>query len=101
MAIGSYAEEERDFAEAAFVVREDFQHMGVSSYLLKELEKIAKSNDYKGFSATVLRDNSAMTHVFKKRYPHAKVTASGGDLTILMDFSDAVESHDKEPVCVC
>ena len=101
MAIGSYAEEERDFAEAAFVVREDFQHMGVSSYLLKELEKIAKSNDYKGFSATVLRENSAMTHVFKKRYPHAKVTASGGDLTILMDFSDAVESHDKEPVCVC
>jgi GNAT superfamily N-acetyltransferase len=91
MAIGSYAEEEEGRAEVAFVVREDFQGKGISTYLLKELEKIARGNDYKGFSATVLRENSSMLHVFKKRYPNAIVNMSGGDLTILMDFADAAE----------
>jgi GNAT superfamily N-acetyltransferase len=101
MAIGSYAEEEDDRAEVAFVVREDYQKMGISSYLLKELEKIAKGNDYKGFSATVLRENSAMFRVFKKRYPNAVVSMSGGDLAIKMDFADATESQKKEDVCAC
>jgi acyl-CoA hydrolase/RimJ/RimL family protein N-acetyltransferase len=101
MAIGTYAEEEKDWAEAAFVVREDYQGMGVSSYLLKELEKIARENGYKGFTATVLRENAAMIHVFKKRYPNAVVTLNGSDLTLRMDFSDAVEKSEKASACVC
>ena len=80
-------------AEVAFVVREDFQGMGISSYLLVDLERIAKENNFKAFSATVLRENTAMIHVFKKRYPNAKTTVSGGsDVTIHMDFSDAAAS---------
>lgn len=39
MAIGSYAEYEDSWAEVAFVVSEDFQGLGVASYLLRELEK--------------------------------------------------------------
>lgn len=90
MAIGSYAMEDETRAEAAFVVREDFQGMGIASYLLEALEKIARENNYKGFSATVLRENSAMIRVFKKQYPNAKVLAEGGsDITILMDFDEA------------
>jgi GNAT superfamily N-acetyltransferase len=89
MAIGSYAEEEHDSAEAAFVVREDFQGMGVASYLLEELERIAKENGYRAFSATVLRENSGMIHVFKKRYPHARIASSGQEVSIRMEFSDA------------
>ncbi len=90
MAIGSYAMEDETRAEAAFVVREDFQGMGIASYLLEVLEKIAKENNYRGFSATVLRENSAMIHVFKKQYPSAKVLMEGGgDITILMDFDEA------------
>jgi GNAT superfamily N-acetyltransferase len=101
MAIGSYAEEEAGYAEVAFVVREDFQSMGISSYLLKELEKIAKGNDYQGFTATVLRENAAMIRVFKKRYPHAVVSMAGGDIAIRMNFSDATDSPGKENVCAC
>ena len=101
MAIASYAEEEEGRAEVAFVVREDYQGNGISTYLLKELEKIARGNDYKGFSATVLRENSSMLHVFKKRYPHAIVNMSGGDLTIEMNFTDATESQKKEDACAC
>src|SRR5210317_1451315 len=57
MAIGSYAADDNNRAEVAFVVRENFQGQGVATYLLNELEKIAKENNYSSFSATVLREN--------------------------------------------
>ena len=109
IAIGSYAEENESRAEVAFVVREDFQSMGIASHLLATMEKIAKANNYKSFLATVLRENTAMLHVFKKRYPNAKTTISGGsDVSIHMDFDDAVESaastgrrKDTDDACVC
>ena len=92
VAVGSYGEGDGVNAEAAFVVREDFQNMGIASYLLNELEKIAIENDYKGFGASVLKENSVMIHVFKKKYPHAKVTLSPEDeYRIQMDFYDAIE----------
>jgi len=96
VAIGTYAEEEKHRAEVAFVVREDFQGMRIGSYLLEELEKIAKENEYKGFTATVLSENVAMIRVFKKRYPYAKTVAGGGgDMTIYMDFTDAVQLNEQ------
>jgi len=89
MAIGSYAQEEDTQAEVAFVVREDFQGLGVATYLLEMLEKIARENHYLSFSATVLRENAAMIRVFKKRFPNAKLAVnSGSDIRILMDFND-------------
>ena len=95
MAIGSYAQEEENRAEVAFVIREDFQGMGIASYLLEVLEKIAKENSYTGFSATVLAENAAMIHVFKKRYPNVKTKMIGGsDLSVLMDFED--KAHQVE-----
>jgi acyl-CoA hydrolase/GNAT superfamily N-acetyltransferase len=91
VAIGSYADESDSVAEVAFVVREDYQGFGIASYLLAELEKIAKENHFSGFYATVLRENASMIHVFRKRYPNAKIQISGGsDLSIHMDFNDAV-----------
>jgi len=97
MAIGSYAQEDEHRAEVAFVVGEDFQGMGIASYLLEVLENIAKENKYIGFSATVLSENAAMIHVFKKRYPNAKVKMmSGSDMLILMDFEDSIKSADKK-----
>jgi acyl-CoA hydrolase/GNAT superfamily N-acetyltransferase len=89
MAIGSYAKEDESGAEVAFVVREDFQGMGVASYLLEVLERIAIENQYSGFSATVLRENTAMLRVFMKRFPNAKLsTQSGSDVRIQMEFGD-------------
>ncbi len=104
VAIGTYAEEEIHRAEVAFVVREDCQGMRIGSYLLEELERIAKENDYTGFTATVLSENSAMIRVFKKRYPNAKTVSGGGDMTLHMDFKDAVDMADqtsgKGDVCI-
>jgi acyl-CoA hydrolase/GNAT superfamily N-acetyltransferase len=87
MAIGSYAKESEARAEVAFVVREDFQGQGMASHLLAALENIARENGFHGFCATVLRENSAMIHVFKKRYPGVKtISSSGSEMTIQMDF---------------
>jgi GNAT superfamily N-acetyltransferase len=87
IAIGSYAKEDDDRAEVAFVVREDYQGQGIASYLLEHLEAIAKTNAFKAFSATVLRENVSMLRVFKKRYPNAKVSFnSGSEVLVHMDF---------------
>ncbi|MCJ7830298.1 MAG: GNAT family N-acetyltransferase [Desulfobacterales bacterium] len=97
IAIGSYAQEDKDRAEVALVVREDYQNMGVGSYLLELLERIARENEYTGFSATILRENVAMVHVFKNRYPNAKtIVNNGSDVVILMNFDDAVPSDASE-----
>lgn len=94
VAIGTYADDGNGRAEVAFVVREDFQGLGVTSHMLPQLEAIAKENGFRGFVATVLRENQAMLHVFKKRYPHAKIDIGGGiDITVIMDF--APEEADK------
>ena len=102
MAIGSYAQAENHLAEVAFVVREDFQGMGVASYLLKVLEHIAAENDYTGFTATVLAENVAMMRVFKKRYPNAAVhRQDGGEFGLQMDFADAVDPPVDPSPCAC
>ena len=92
VATGSYAKGLENSAEVAFVVREDYQGLGIASHLLAQLEKIAMENGYKSFGASVLKDNSAMIHVFRKRYPGAKVSLSAeDDYRIHMDFYDSVE----------
>jgi GNAT superfamily N-acetyltransferase len=78
------------------VVREDYQSMGIASYLLAVLEQIAKENNYKWFLASVLRENSAMIQVFKKRYPNLKISAqSGSEVLIEMDLFDSKEVHES------
>jgi acyl-CoA hydrolase/RimJ/RimL family protein N-acetyltransferase len=97
VAIGSYAQDDHQQAEVAFVVREDYQGMGIASYLLDMLKKIAEENQYNSFSATVLRENTAMIQVFKKRFPNAKISLDGGsDLRIIMDFDEAVPATEND-----
>jgi GNAT superfamily N-acetyltransferase len=87
VAIGTYAQEDDTNAEVAFVVREDFQGMGIASYLLEILEGIARENDYRRFTATVLKDNQAMLNVFRKHYPNAHMTITGGnEVSVVMEF---------------
>ncbi len=97
MAIGSYMEGEAGRAEVAFMVQEGYQGMGVASRLLGLLEKIARENGYKGFSAVVLPDNRAMIQVFKKRYPDVKTIFEGGEILVLMDFEESgIKESNKE-----
>lgn len=67
IAIGRYyLDQKTNFAEVAFVVRDDWQHRGIGTFLLKHLAAIAKRNGISGFTAEVLRSNTAMQRVFNK-----------------------------------
>ncbi len=75
IAIGRYyLDETTNFAEVAFVVRDDWQNRGIGTFLLQHLETIAKRNGIAGFTAEVLKDNRAMQRVFAKS--HHRVTAT-------------------------
>jgi len=90
VAIGSYAETKIDKrAEIAMVVKEDYQNMGISSFMINQLQKIASKNKYSEFEASMLRENEAMLHVFKKIYPHLKIKKENRrEVTVIMDFND-------------
>jgi acyl-CoA hydrolase/GNAT superfamily N-acetyltransferase len=93
MAVASYAQEEDStLAEVAFVVGEDFQGLGVASIMMEQLENIARKNGLTGFTAIVLRENKAMQHVFKKRYPHSKIQDSGTEVYFTMMFDTDCKS---------
>ncbi len=91
VAMATYAEVDSDSAEVAFLVHEDFQGMGIASYLLQELETIALDNGYQFFSATVLAENAGMLHVFKKRYPKAKIINHDGEIELQMKLNSNVQ----------
>ncbi|MFP4159529.1 MAG: GNAT family N-acetyltransferase [Desulfobacterales bacterium] len=97
VAIGSYGAAEKDVAEVAFVVKEDYQGMGIGTYMLEMLEKIARENRYNAFTATVLSENKAMTRVFEKRYPDCTIKRGySGELEIFMPFENSSDSKETK-----
>lgn len=90
VAIASYAKSGKTSAEVAFVVKEDFQNMGMGTYMLGVLEEIARENGFTNFTATVLRENKTMVDVFKGRYPNAKFVHAGTEMEVVMNFADSV-----------
>jgi GNAT superfamily N-acetyltransferase len=56
---------ERDVAEVAFVVADDYQHHGIGSLLLDELARAARDRDIRTFVADTLQENHPMLEVFR------------------------------------
>jgi acyl-CoA hydrolase/GNAT superfamily N-acetyltransferase len=52
-------------AEIAFVVRDDWQNLGVGTHLIRRMAEIARAKGLAGFSADVLASNKAMLMVFQ------------------------------------
>jgi acyl-CoA hydrolase/RimJ/RimL family protein N-acetyltransferase len=86
VAIGTYAGIDQDQAEVAFVVREDFQGMGIATYLLKALQQVAIQNGFKHFYASILPENQTMLHVFAKNYPQARIEHKTNEISIWMSL---------------
>lgn len=62
-----YARAKQDaFADVAFVVDEDYQNMGIASYLFELLIRTAREEGIEGFTADVLATNKQMLKVFEK-----------------------------------
>ena len=67
IAVGEYHKDPAsDWAEIAFLVHDDYQGLGIGSYMVKLLKDIADSNGIRGFTAEVLPDNTRMLKVFHK-----------------------------------
>jgi RimJ/RimL family protein N-acetyltransferase len=61
----SYNEDDKTH-EMGIVVSEDFQGMGIASFLVNYLLKIAAERGIKKLSALVLHENKAMIRVFER-----------------------------------
>ena len=65
--IGQYnINEYTHMGDVAFVVRDDHQHQGVGSELLKYLTYVGKRKGLMGFTSEVLSDNEPMKTIFKE-----------------------------------
>lgn len=87
IAMATYVEVNGREAEVAFLVHEDYQGMRVASYLLAELEKIALTNGYRRFVATVMAENTAMVRVFRRHYPDAHIDTTASEMHLTMPLS--------------
>ena len=70
-------------AEVAFVVADDYQHLGIASLLLDELVSAARDRGINEFVAETLHENRSMLDVFfhtgfdvKSRYEYGEVSLS-------------------------
>ncbi len=88
IAVGRYyLDEKTNYAEVAFVVRDDWQNRGIGTMLLHHLENIAKRNGIAGFTAEVLKENRAMQRVFAKSQHRVTAVPSEDVVSFRIDFS--------------
>ncbi|MBT4502214.1 MAG: GNAT family N-acetyltransferase [Gemmatimonadetes bacterium] len=65
IAVGRYSRDPAtNYAECAFLVRDDWQDKGVGRYLIERLMEVARGSGIVGFTADVLIQNTRMLHVF-------------------------------------
>jgi RimJ/RimL family protein N-acetyltransferase len=80
-----------NYAETAFVIRDDCQGHGLGTELLRHLIDIARQNGITGFTAEVLTQNRAMRDVFHKSGLEIQSTLSDGAYSLKMDLLGAGE----------
>jgi hypothetical protein len=67
---------------------------------LKILDKIARENQYIGFSASVLPENKAMQKIFHEHYPDARVfNINENEIKFLINFDHAPDNLESEKEC--
>ncbi len=73
-------------AEAAFVVEDQYQNMGVGTELLNYLTYLAKTTGLLGFTAEVLLENKGMLNLFEKKFPDLEKRILEGVYELKMRF---------------
>jgi len=95
-AIGTYVRMEEKWAEVAFVVREDFHNQGIAGYIMKQLVKVASSNGFEGFYATMLPENTAMLSLCRKIFPEAKIDRLQDEIEVWMKFPKEEQADETQ-----
>jgi GNAT superfamily N-acetyltransferase len=57
---------DKPYVDVAFVVDEDYQGLGIATYLYRMLARLARQRGARGMTADVLATNQAMIKVFEK-----------------------------------
>lgn len=89
LGLGQYSVYEESLtAEAAFLVRDEWQNMGIGMELLSYLTYLAKKDGLSGFTAEVLRENTAMLHLFESMGFDIDKQSDSGMFELKMTFKD-------------
>ncbi|MDH3329360.1 MAG: GNAT family N-acetyltransferase [Desulfobulbaceae bacterium] len=87
IAVGRYFLNERtNKAEVAFVVRDEWQNMGIGKFMFKHLIAIARRNGIAGFTAEVMRDNRRMQNIFNRSGYKVTSSIEEGVYSFVIDF---------------
>jgi len=81
-----YIYPDRQSAEVAFAVRDDYQKKGIGQELLSYLTYLARRQGLLGFTADVLAGNEPMLHVFEKGGFELQRHTSAGLVELKMTF---------------
>ncbi|RJP33686.1 MAG: GNAT family N-acetyltransferase [Actinobacteria bacterium] len=87
--VGQYSVNEGTHtAEVAFVVKDEYQDMGIGTELLSYLTQLAKRQGLHGFTAEVLAENKPMMHVFEKAGFDIEKSITSNVYELIMSFRD-------------
>ncbi len=85
VAMGQYLRyPESNRAEVAFITADEYQNLGIGTWILQALIRYARERGIEGFFAEVLRQNRQMLKVFQKSGLPTKTTYEGS--TCLVEF---------------
>ena len=90
-------ERNRPYAEVAFIVDEEYQGMGMATYLFKRLIQLARKQGLKGFTADVLSTNKGMIKVFEKSGLPIKANMEYGIYSLTIPFETGSHSGEGIP----
>jgi len=76
----------RPYADVAFVVDEEYQGMGIATYLYKMLVRLARKRGVQGFTADVLASNKGVLKVFEKGGLPVKANLDSGIYELAIPF---------------
>ncbi|MFW5914233.1 MAG: N-acetyltransferase family protein, partial [Thermoplasmatota archaeon] len=87
VAVARYMVTQKDVAEVAFVVRDDWQGKGIGTFLLNYLIRIGRERGLRGFVAEVLPQNTAMLHLFQRSGLRTETQMEGGSYQVYLDLA--------------
>jgi acyl-CoA hydrolase/GNAT superfamily N-acetyltransferase len=79
---------DRPYADVAFIVDENYQGVGIASFLLTMLIRVAREQRIEGFTADVLADNKTMLKVFEKASFPIRAVLECGIYNLTIPFED-------------
>jgi len=87
---------DQPYADTAFVVDENYQGLGIASYLFDLLIKVAREEGVAGFTADILADNKTMLKVFEKAPFAVQSVLANGIYHLSIPFAPATDLKKEE-----